>query len=82
MTKTRLDRKRYVSGDGRALLGSIILIFMWGSIMQVMFWAVYGSGRGFLADYMFLLAGLAMAVVYGAFFGTLLLIKKRRSTDL
>ena len=55
---------------------------MWGSIMQVMFWAVYGSGRGFLADYMFLLAGLAMAVVYGAFFGTLLLIKKRRSTDL
>jgi hypothetical protein len=50
--------------------------------MQLVFWWVYGSGRGFFADYMFLLAGLAMAAAYASCFGAILLVKKRRGGDV
>ena len=80
MGRTKLDRKRYFPGDGRAMLVTCFLIFMYGVLIQGIVWLFRGPVEG-LQNYALVKASFLLALAYGLVRGLMLLIKKHRKID-
>ena len=58
------------------------LIFSYGAIIQGIVWAFSGFEENLSRNYFFLALFAIVAIMYGIGFGVLLLLKKRRGSDV